>query len=64
MKNITFSAKDLNLQEIDLSFVRGGKEIDEVISSGRGLDGRTGKMTTEYLICYEDGSFDHAYTAD
>ena len=46
MKNITFSAKDLNLQEIDLSFVRGGKEIDEVINSGRGLDGRTGKMTT------------------
>lgn len=64
MKKITFSAEDLNMQEIDLSFVRGGKEIEEVICSGRGLDGRTGKMTTEYLICFKDGSFEHAFTAN
>lgn len=62
MKNLALSQFDLNIEEINLADIKGGKEIDEIIFSGSGIDATTGNTVNEYLVCFTDGSFEHAYT--
>ena len=49
------------MDEMDLSNVKGGREQEESIYSGRGLNGITGKMVHESVNCYDDGSFEHVF---
>lgn len=59
MKETVLSLVDLNMEEMDLSNVKGGADADY---SGTGIDARTGKTVKEYCVCHEDGSFELAYT--
>lgn len=58
MKNLVLSQIDLDIQEVDLSEIKGGSSRDY---SGSGKDGRTGGQVKEYVITHEDGSFEHEY---
>lgn len=58
MKNLVLSQRDLGIQEVDLSEVKGGTDVDH---SGSGKDGRTGKNVNEYVVTFEDGSFHHVF---
>jgi len=61
MKKTVLSLVDLNMEEMDLSNVKGGREQEESIYSGCGLNGITGKMVHEWVNCYDDGSFEHVF---
>jgi len=57
--SITDFAK-FELGKTQLDKIAGGKNVEEKFNSGTGI-GMAGKTVTEYVICYEDGSFSHTY---
>lgn len=58
MEKIKLSQIDLNIEEVNLSEIKGGSEV---VYSGSGKDGRTGKTVNEYLVIVDDDTFFNLY---
>lgn len=59
MKKLVLSQIDLNIEEVNLSEIKGG-QID-VIYSGIGRDGVNGGYAFEFTVILEDDSYYHLF---